>query len=87
VWPGSCTEGVISATFEFEADTTGCTEPYSISWYFGDGGGGGNEETFLLTFNEAVAALILELPPLTLLLKLALILQKLPSRDNQHMRH
>lgn len=45
---------MISATFEFEADTTGCTEPYTISWYFGDGGGGGGKrKLFLLTFNEA----------------------------------
>jgi hypothetical protein len=26
------TEGVVPATFEFEADITGGTEPYTISW-------------------------------------------------------
>jgi PKD repeat protein len=31
------TEGVAPATFEFEAEATGGTEPYTISWDFGDG--------------------------------------------------
>jgi PKD repeat protein len=47
------TEGVAPATFEFEADITGGTEPYAISWDFGDGSGEGDEETVLRTFNEA----------------------------------
>ena len=50
------TEGVVPATFEIEADITGGTEPYTISWDFGGGEGGGEsdeEEVVLLTFNEA----------------------------------
>ena len=34
----SDTEGVAPATFEFEANVTGGTEPYTYSWDFGDGG-------------------------------------------------
>ncbi len=33
----SDTEGVAPASFDFEADVTGGTEPYTISWDFGDG--------------------------------------------------
>jgi PKD repeat protein len=33
----SDTEGVAPATFEFEANVTGGTEPYTYSWNFGDG--------------------------------------------------
>jgi PKD repeat protein len=33
----SDTEGVAPATFEFEANVTGGTEPYTYSWDFGDG--------------------------------------------------
>ena len=47
------TEGVVPATFEFEADITGGTEPYTISWDFGDGSGGSDGKTVLLTFSEA----------------------------------
>jgi PKD repeat protein len=47
------TEGVAPATFEFEADITGGTQPYTISWDFEDGSGGGDEETVLRTFSEA----------------------------------
>jgi hypothetical protein len=47
------TEGIVPATFEFEADITGGTEPYTISWDFGDGSGGSDGETVLLTFSEA----------------------------------
>jgi len=47
------TEGVVPATFEFEANLTGGTEPYTISWDFGDGSGGSDGETVLLTFSEA----------------------------------
>lgn len=34
----SDTEGVTSATLEFEADITGGTEPYTVIWYLNDGG-------------------------------------------------
>jgi hypothetical protein len=49
------TEGVAPATFEIEADITGGTEPYTISWDFGGGEGSreSDEEAVLLTFNEA----------------------------------
>ena len=33
----SDTEGVAPASFDFEADVTGGTEPYTITWDFGDG--------------------------------------------------
>jgi PKD repeat protein len=33
----SDTEGIAPATFEFEANVTGGTEPYTYSWDFGDG--------------------------------------------------
>jgi hypothetical protein len=50
----SGTEGVAPATFELEADITGGTEPYTISWDLGDGREGpADGETVLLTFNEA----------------------------------
>ena len=48
------TEGVAPATFEFEADITGGTEPYTISWDFdNDGSVESDEETVSATFNEA----------------------------------
>jgi hypothetical protein len=34
----SDTEGVTSATLEFEADITGGTEPYTVIWYLNDDG-------------------------------------------------
>jgi PKD repeat protein len=47
------TEGIAPATFEFEADITGGTEPYTIGWNLGDGPEGpADGETVLLTFNE-----------------------------------
>ncbi|HEX6281985.1 MAG TPA: PKD domain-containing protein [Nitrososphaera sp.] len=46
-------EGVAPATFEFDADITGGTEPYTISWNFGDGSAGSNEQTVQHTFEEA----------------------------------
>jgi plastocyanin len=45
--------GVAPATFEFEADVTGGTEPYTISWDFDDESEESNEETVLHTFEEA----------------------------------
>ncbi len=36
--------GVAPATFEFEADVTGGTEPYTISWDFGDGSSEENDD-------------------------------------------
>jgi hypothetical protein len=48
------TEGVAPATFEFEANVTGGTEPYSINWDFGDASEeSDDEETVMYTFNEA----------------------------------
>src|SRR5919108_4459993 len=47
------TEGIAPATFEFEANITGGTEPYTISWDFDDEGEESNEETVLHTFEEA----------------------------------
>ena len=48
------TEGVAPATFEFEADITGGTEPYTIRWDFdNDGSVESDEETVSATFNEA----------------------------------
>jgi PKD repeat protein len=48
-------EEVVPATFEFEADVIGGTEPYTYSWDFGDGEGSGesNEQTVSHTFEEA----------------------------------
>ncbi len=40
----SDTEGVAPATFEFEADVTGGTEPHTISWDFGDGSSEENDD-------------------------------------------
>ena len=48
------TEGVAPATFEFEADIAGGTEPYTVSWELDDDGiVESNEETVVATFNEA----------------------------------
>jgi PKD repeat protein len=47
------TEGVAPATFEFEANITGGTEPYTISWDFDDDSEESDEETVLHTFEEA----------------------------------
>src|SRR5215203_4367068 len=48
------TEGVAPATFEFEADIAGGTEPYTVSWDLdSDGIVESNEETVVATFNEA----------------------------------
>jgi hypothetical protein len=49
----SGTEGVAPATFEFEANAIGGTEPYTFSWNFGDGSEESNEETVEHTFEEA----------------------------------
>jgi hypothetical protein len=52
----SDTEGEVApATFEFEADVTGGTEPYTYSWDFdGEGSSGeSNEQTVSHTFEEA----------------------------------
>src|SRR5829696_7500380 len=47
------TEGVVPATFEFQANLTGGTGPYAISWDFGDGSEERDEQTVLHTFEEA----------------------------------
>jgi hypothetical protein len=47
------TEGVAPATFEFQANLTGGTEPYTSIWNFGDGSEESNEQTVLHTFEEA----------------------------------
>ena len=51
------TEGVAPATFEFQANITGRTEPYNYVWNFGDGSeeerSDDGEETVLHTFDEA----------------------------------
>jgi PKD repeat protein len=47
------TEGVAPATFEFQANLTGGTEPYTNIWNFGDGSEESNEQTVLHTFEEA----------------------------------
>jgi PKD repeat protein len=48
------TQGVAPATFDFEANITGGTEPYTISWDFGDDSEeSDNEETVSHTFDEA----------------------------------
>src|SRR5829696_3611357 len=49
----SDTEGVAPATFEFEADVAGGTEPYNYRWNFGDDGRSSNEQTISHTFEEA----------------------------------
>jgi PKD repeat protein len=46
-------EGVAPATFEFEADVAGVTEPYTYSWDFDDDGRSSNEQTISHTFEEA----------------------------------
>jgi PKD repeat protein len=47
------TEGEAPATFEFEANVTGGTEPYTYSWDFGDDTEGSDEQTAVHTFEEA----------------------------------
>ena len=49
----NATEGVAPATFEFQANLTGGTEPYTISWDFGDGSEGSDEQSVVHTFEEA----------------------------------
>jgi PKD repeat protein len=51
----SDTEGEVApATFEFEAEVAGGTEPYTYSWDFdGEGSGESNEQTVSHTFDEA----------------------------------
>jgi hypothetical protein len=49
------TEGIAPATFEFQANITDGTEPYTYVWNFGDDGSSeeSEEETVLHTFDEA----------------------------------
>jgi PKD repeat protein len=47
------TEGLAPATFEFQANLTGGTEPYTYLWDFGDGSEESDEQTVLHTFEEA----------------------------------
>jgi hypothetical protein len=46
-------EGVAPATFEFGTHITGGTDPYTISWDFGDGTEGSDEQSVAHTFDEA----------------------------------
>ena len=47
------TEGVAPATFEFQANLTGGSEPYTYLWDFGDGSEESDKQTVLHTFEEA----------------------------------
>jgi PKD repeat protein len=47
------TEGIAPATFEFQANLTGGTEPYTYLWNFGDDSEESDEQTVLHTFEEA----------------------------------
>ena len=47
------TQGFAPATFEFQANLTGGTEPYNYVWNFGDGSEESNEQTVSHTFEEA----------------------------------
>jgi PKD repeat protein len=47
------TQGVAPATFEFQANLTGGTEPYTISWDFDDDSEESDEQTVSHTFEEA----------------------------------
>jgi PKD repeat protein len=49
----SGTRGVAPATFEFQANVTGGTEPYTINWDFDDGSEESDKETVVHTFDEA----------------------------------
>ena len=46
-------QGVAPATFEFDATISGGTEPYTISWNFGDGSERSDEQTVSHIFDEA----------------------------------
>jgi hypothetical protein len=47
------TQGIAPATFEFQANVTGGTEPYTNIWNFDDGSEESNEQTVSHTFDEA----------------------------------
>ena len=47
------TQGVAPATFEFQANLTGGTEPYTYVWNFDDDSEESNEQTVSHTFEEA----------------------------------
>src|SRR5215217_3930908 len=49
----NATEGIAPATFEFQANLTGGTEPYTYLWDFGDGSEGSDEQSVAHTFEEA----------------------------------
>src|SRR5215216_1594556 len=49
----NATEGIAPATFEFQSNPTGGTEPYTYLWDFGDGSEGSDEQSVAHTFEEA----------------------------------
>jgi hypothetical protein len=49
----SSIKGIAPATFEFEANITGGTEPYTINWNFDDDSEESNEDNVVHTFEEA----------------------------------
>ena len=49
----NATEGIAPATFEFQSNLTGGTEPYTYLWDFGDGSEGSDEQSVAHTFEEA----------------------------------
>ena len=49
----NATQGIVPTTFQFDANITGGTEPYSIRWNIGEDRTESNEERILHTFEEA----------------------------------
>ena len=49
----NATQGIVPATFQFDANIAGGTEPYTLTWNIGEDRTESNEERVLHTFNEA----------------------------------